>query len=115
MSTPLFPSSYTVAENGCWVWNQACFTNGYGAVKRVVNGQKRMWGAHRYQWAMYNGPIPDNLLVLHKCDNPRCINPEHLFLGTQFDNIRDMIAKGRQDFMGMLASRRTGVGDGIGS
>ena len=53
------------------------------------------WRAHRFAWYEANGPIPDGLLVLHKCDNPPCINVEHLFLGTHADNVADMVAKGR--------------------
>jgi hypothetical protein len=65
--------------------------NGYGKLGR---GGKT-WLAHRFAWTQENGPIPDGLHVLHKCDNRKCIKVEHLFLGTRFDNMKDMIAKGR--------------------
>jgi len=72
----------------CWVWGRTCWVKGYGRV-----GDLR---AHRVMWAIVNGPIPDGLQVLHHCDNPPCVRPDHLFLGTQLDNMRDMIAKGRK-------------------
>ena len=79
--------------DSCWLWT-GCLKkrDGYGWVGR----NKKQMGAHRYAWILINGPIPDGLCVLHKCDNPPCVNPDHLFLGTQVDNIRDMQSKGRQ-------------------
>ena len=65
--------------------------DGYGML--WVGG--RQWGAHRWAWTQANGPIPDGMMVLHRCDNPPCWNPDHLFLGTAADNARDRDAKGR--------------------
>lgn len=76
--------------NGCWLW-MACRNRGYG----VMSVNKKATTTHRYSWELHNGPIPDGLHVCHHCDNPRCVNPDHLFLGTHQDNMQDMINKGR--------------------
>lgn len=80
-----------VLENGCHEWLGARNRRGYGNIN--VDGKSLK--AHRVAWELYLGTIPDGLCVLHKCDNPPCINPEHLFLGTRQDNIDDMFSKGR--------------------
>lgn len=77
----------------CWNWTGFCNEDGYGL--RRWHGRKVY--AHRFSWELHNGPIPAGLKVLHHCDNPPCIRPEHLFLGTQQDNIKDMDAKGRRN------------------
>jgi HNH endonuclease len=74
----------------CWEW-QAGKTKGYGTFSH--NG--KIVYAHRVSWELTNGFIPNDLWVLHKCDNPACVNPEHLFLGTRQDNTDDMMHKGR--------------------
>jgi hypothetical protein len=75
----------------CWEF-QSLKTDGYGQI--WVNG--RMMLAHRVAYELEHGSIPEGLDALHHCDNPCCINPEHLFLGTKADNVADMVAKGRQ-------------------
>jgi hypothetical protein len=75
----------------CWPWTAAVKPNGYGMMN--VHGKTR--SAHRLAWTFAHGPIPDGLMVCHHCDNRKCCNPSHLFLGTARDNTRDMIAKGR--------------------
>ena len=77
--------------SGCWIWTASCTANGYGQIRF---NQKQTY-SHRVSWILHNGEIPDGLNVLHKCDVRCCINPDHLFLGTQLENIKDMIAKGR--------------------
>lgn len=79
-------------ENGCWIFNS---TNHLGYGRFWFN--KREQVAHRVTWQIFKGEIPLGLLVLHKCDNPSCCNPEHMFLGTQKDNIQDAIKKERFD------------------
>jgi hypothetical protein len=78
--------------SGCWEWQKARRDgDGHGFIKI----RKKMCYAHRIAWEIYRGPIPDGMQVCHRCDNPPCINPDHLFLGTQRDNNYDCIAKGR--------------------
>lgn len=79
-------------ESGC--------INFIGSRDRLGYGKFDGALAHRAAWEVHNGPIPVGLYVCHKCDNPSCINPEHLFVGTQLENVRDMIAKGRQSYPG---------------
>ncbi len=78
--------------DGCWEWQAHRSTKGYG---RFWLTQKRYEQAHRFAWILEHGQIPDGLHVLHRCDNPPCCNPAHLFLGTNRDNNDDKMAKGR--------------------
>lgn len=81
----------------CWEWTAAKYRNGYGRLRvgSLANGTRRMALAHRVSFEMFNGPIPGEAVVMHVCDNPGCVNPGHLRAGTQKDNIRDCVAKGR--------------------
>lgn len=78
----------------CWPW-MGYRHRGYGEVSWGM----RMQRAHRIAWMLANGPIPSGLWVLHKCDNPPCCNPAHLYLGTHDDNVRDKVERGRQGKM----------------
>lgn len=78
-------------EDGCMEWMGTRLPRGYGSV--TYKGERTT--AHRIAYRLRKGEIPPGKFVLHKCDNPACCNPEHLFVGTQKDNIDDMIAKGR--------------------
>ena len=85
-------------KNGCWEWTASLNPDGYG---RFYLNEKYM-GAHRASWMIHNGEIPSGdgshgTCVLHKCDNRKCVNPDHLFLGSQQDNLSDMEEKGRRD------------------
>ena len=84
-------------NSGCWLWTVACNNYGYGSFRRreTVGGKLRNYLAHRLTYQHFRGPIPTGLQVLHQCDVPSCINPDHLFLGTQAHNMADMAAKGR--------------------
>ena len=75
----------------CWEW-QAGTSSGYGRL--TINGKD--FRTHRISWILHNGEIPDGLFVCHKCDNRLCVNPNHFFLGTHEDNMKDKIRKGRQ-------------------
>lgn len=83
---------------GCWIWT-AARVNKYG----VIGLFGKMVKAHRISWELHNGEIPNGLDVLHKCDNEYCVNPNHMFLGTQADNMHDMINKGRAAWQSGLA------------
>ena len=80
-------------ETGCWNWSGCTNSKHYGQVRR--NGRKV--GAHRVFYEHHVGKVPKGFLILHRCDNPKCVNPEHLFLGTAKDNMDDMFDKGREN------------------
>lgn len=84
-------------SGACWTWTASRKSGGmrYGTVGVRVAGKSLSLMAHRVSWGLVNGAIPTGMCVLHRCDNAICVNPEHLFLGTQSDNIYDMLAKGR--------------------
>ena len=78
----------------CWQWQAASTTRGYRIYTRGKPGKRRVY-AHRYVYELLVGPIPDGMFCMHKCDNPSCVNPNHLTVGTCSDNLRDMVIKGR--------------------
>lgn len=92
-----------INDNGCWVYqgrNDKGKKLSYGRVSIYLYGRLWTFRAHRISYAFYNGIDPAEQYVCHKCDNPSCINPDHLFLGTSKDNMVDMVNKGRNKAMG---------------
>lgn len=115
-----FFERFEIAPNGCWIWIGSKIKMGryyYGAIGGAIDGvhyvkKTYRMGAHRASWILHNGPIPmgdgdHGTVVMHKCDNPLCVNPEHLMLGSQQDNVRDMNDKHRGNASGLLPKSGT--------
>ncbi len=95
-----FEARYIPEPNsGCWIWigNYNPKRKGYGCFTMRGMGMHMIF-AHRLSWQIHHGPIPQGMHVLHKCDTPLCVNPDHLFLGTNTDNVADMKSKHRQAY-----------------
>ena len=84
-----------VTESGCWLWTASTFNTGYGRFGKNVDGKWKTGSAHRASYTIHKGDIPKGMYVCHRCDVKTCVNPDHLFLGNNQDNMSDMINKGR--------------------
>ncbi len=84
----------------CWLWTGAKDSKGYGK----FSIEQKYCGAHRASWLIYNGEIPDGMLVCHHCDTPACVNPVHLWIGTQSENLKDSVRKGRHSSLRLNGS-----------
>jgi DNA-binding CsgD family transcriptional regulator len=88
-----FHEKWELSDNGCWEWTGALMGKGYGFLK--IPGTRKQIGAHRLSFLIHHGPLPDDALVCHTCDNPKCVKPSHLFAGSASDNLQDMKHKDR--------------------
>lgn len=93
-----------ISESDCWEWTRSLGSHGYAEVQ--WGGSKAKQLVHRLSYSIFIGPVPLDKCVLHKCDNRKCFNPEHLFIGTKSDNYRDMLNKGRSSHQGLKHCKR---------
>ena len=91
---PFIPRFWSRVDkiDGCWLWQAGKTKDGYGVIWKAP----KVLLAHRVAWELTYGPIPEGLQILHHCDNPACVNPTHLFIGTNYDNVCDSVSKGRR-------------------
>ena len=98
MQTEYERFSNLVQKQECWEWMGTTYRGNYGHFRRKIDGIWKMYKAHRYSYEYFNGPIPNGLIIRHSCDNPKCVNPAHLLVGTHKENSQDMIKRGRKGY-----------------
>lgn len=98
--------NYVVVSSGCWEWQGYCNQHGYGRMLVRDEGRNRLLAVHRLAYELWVGSLEDGQVAMHKCDNRRCIRPDHLRAGTQQDNIQDCVRKGR--YSGQVTQRERG-------
>jgi hypothetical protein len=96
--------SRVIKTDGCWLWTGRIAHWGYGDIQLHAGARHLL--AHRASWIIHHGSIPNKMFVCHTCDNPPCVRPDHLFLGSHTDNMRDAAAKGRMKHGGILSRAR---------
>ena len=103
-------------KSGCWNWKGAGSRNedklkryGHLTIGLTKDKTRKTVSAHRFSYITFIGPVPIGLWVLHKCENPKCVNPKHLFLGTRQDNVDDREAKGRNNFIHYSGEKNPGA------
>jgi len=95
-----FHKKYEINKSGCWLWTGGTRANSKGVLyPRHWTNESKSIGAHRFSFELVHGAIPQGMYVCHKCDTPLCVNPDHLFLGSHQDNMRDMVVK-KRSFVG---------------
>lgn len=103
----------TRREGKCLIWTGPTIVSGSGRLYGAVNRHRKHWLAHRFAYLLTHGAIPDSLQVLHQCDVTLCVEPLHLFLGTQADNMQDMVRKGRANWQANPECRARGSRHGM--
>lgn len=105
----LLKNSIPEPMSGCWLWTGTLFWDGYGQFNYVVDGKWKKARAHRISYELHKGQFDSRLSILHRCDMPSCVNPDHLFCGTHAENMQDKVQKGRAPHIGYKGEKHPGA------